>query len=274
MEKILKRILLGLWTIYLIAFIVISVCGAVYGATRKWLSNTLLLAMLALVIMTGVYYLLRLYADKSEEKRKSTVIGTVTVTCIVGCLLAIFVGSDYFFGPSVEKVENIAGKKCLVVTYEGYGERENVYTYVNGFFRGKTAYTRDQIIDMQNEEIKSISVEYKISYDSKNRYSFFIDAQADEILINFTSGYDKKIKVTDTERLVSFIKEKLVKGAFSCTDDDYDKIEKRSIWSIKVETENEKYKNSSTYEYPAYWDGLWDILIETTEAKDLTDFGF
>ena len=46
------------------------------------------------------------------------------------------------------------------------------------------------------------------------------------------------------------------------------------LQSIRSDTIEVTYQAQSTYEYPKEWDELWSVIVETTDVKDKSEYGF
>ena len=152
MKKNHKKIFGFIWGVYIVFLIIISIGCRMYGRPRKHIVDILIISLLLLSMCTAVYYIVVLWLDKVRDKVEKVGI-TIGVFVIISILCAVtYIRTGYFLGEVVENVENISGKKWVVVTYEGFGGKETIYEYVNDYFRGVESYNRDEIIAMQNEK--------------------------------------------------------------------------------------------------------------------------
>ena len=223
---------------------------------------------------TAVYYIVVLWLDKVRGKAEK--VGNTIFIFVIMFILwaATHVCAGYFLGKVVETVENISGKKCIVVTYEGFGGKETIYGYVNDFFRGMESYNRDEIIAMQDEKINTMKLDYRVSFASNNQHSIVIDFEMEEVVISLASENEKIVKVKDIDRLENYMKETYMKAQYMSSGGTSGSVPKRMTWCITINTENEVYQAQSTYEYPKGWDELWSVIVETTDVKDKSEYGF
>ena len=274
MKKNDKKLFCFIWGVYILVLCIISIGCRMYGRPRKHIFDIMTILLLLLSMGTAVYYIVVLWLDKVRGKAEK-VRNTIFIFVIMFILwAATHVCAGYFLGKVVETVENISGKKCIVVTYEGYGGKETIYGYVNDFFRGMESYNRDEIIVMQDEKINTMKLDYRVSFASNNQHSIVIDFEMEEVVISLASENEKIVKVKDIDRLESYIKETYMKAQYMSSDGSSESVPKRMTWCIVINTENEVYQAQSTYEYPKGWDELWSVIVETTDVKDKSEYGF
>ena len=270
-----EKIVFGfIWGVYILFLIIISIGCQMYGRPRKHIVDILTISLLLLAMGTAVYYIIVLWLDKVRDKAEK-VRNTIFIFVIMFILWTVtYVCAGYFFGKVVETVENISGKKCIVVTYEGYGGKETIYEYVNDHFRGAESYNRDEIITMQDEKIKTMKLDYRVSFASNNQHSIVIDFEEEQVVISLASQDEKIVKIKDIDKLEKYIKEKYMRSQYMSSDEASGSVPKRMTWCITINTENEVYQAQSTYEYPKEWDELWSVIVETTDVKDKSEYGF
>lgn len=274
MKKNHKIVFGFIWGVYILFLCIVSIGCRMYGRPRKHIVDIMTISLLLLAMGTAVYYIVVLWFDKVRDKAEK-VRNTIFVFVIMFTLWAVtHVYAGYFLGKTVETVENIAGKKCIVVTYEGFGGKETIYGYVNNYFRDMESYNRDEIITMQDEKINTMKLDYRVSFASNNQHSIVIDFEKEEVVISLASGNEKIVKVKDIDRLENYIKETYMKAQYMSSDGSSESVPKRMTWCIVINTENEVYQAQSTYEYPKEWDELWSVIVETTDVKDKSEYGF
>jgi hypothetical protein len=269
-----KKVFGFIWGVYILFLCIISIGCRMYGRPRKHIFDIMTILLLLLAMGTAVYYIVVLWLDKVRNKA-GKVGNTIFIFVIMFILWAVtHVYAGYFLGKVVETVENISGKKCIVVTYEGFGGKETIYGYVNDYFRGAESYNRDEIIAMQDEKINTMKLDYRVSFASNNQHSIVIDFEKEEVVISLASGSEKIVKVKDIDRLENYMKEKYMKAQYMSSDGASGSVPKRMTWCITINTENEVYQAQSTYDYPKGWDELWSVIVETTDVKDKSEYGF
>ena len=274
MKKNHKIVFGFIWGIYILFLFIISNGSVKYGRPRKHLFDIMTISFLLLAIGTAVYYIVVLWLNKVRDKAEKTR-NTIFVFVIMFTLwIVTHVYAGYFFGKTVETVENIAGKKCVVLTYEGFGGKETIYEYVNAYFRDMKSYNRDEIITMQDEKINTMKLDYRVSFASNNQHSIVIDFEKKEVVISLASGNKKIVKIKDIDKLESYMKEMYMKAQYMCSDVTSESAPKRMTWCITINTENEVYQAQSVNEYPKEWDELWSVIVETTEVEDKSEYGF
>ena len=130
----------------------------------------------------------------------------------------------------------------------------------------------------KNEEIEYFKLSYHPSVE-KNLDDFkkiVIDFSEDEIYIKYYTNFsevDKQYLVNDVETLKTYI------NSMKKHPDNYNRDDEREqiqvvLWNINIETNENKYWFTGFDDYPDYWDKLWQVLLETSEAESLEDFGF
>lgn len=274
MKKKDKKVFGFIWGVYILFLFIISIGCQTYGRPRKHIVDIMTISLLLLAMGTAVYYIVVLWLDKVRGKAEK--VGNTIFIFVIMFILwaATHVCAGYFLGKVVETVENISGKKCIVVTYEGFGGKETIYGYVNDFFRGMESYNRDEIIAMQDEKINTMKLDYRVSFASNNQHSIVIDFEKEEVVISLASGSEKIVKVKDIDRLEKYMKEKYMKSQYMSSTRANGIVPKRITWCITINTENEVYQAQSTYEYPKEWDELWSVIVETTDVEDKSEYGF
>ena len=145
---------------------------------------------------------------------------------------------------------------------------------MNDHFRGAESYNRDEIITMQDEKIKTMKLDYRVSFASNNQHSIVIDFEMEEVVISLASENEKIVKVKDIDRLENYMKETYMKAQYMSSGGTSGSVPKHMTWCITINTENEVYQAQSTYEYPKGWDELWSVIVETTDVKDKSEYGF
>ena len=274
MKKNHKKIFGFIWGVYIVFLIIISIGCRMYGRPRKHIVDILIISLLLLSMCTAVYYIVVLWLNKVRDKAEKTR-NTIFVFVIMFTLwIVTHVYAGYFFGKTVETVENIAGKKCVVLTYEGFGGKETIYEYVNAYFRDMKSYNRDEIITMQDEKINTMKLDYRVSFASNNQHSIVIDFEKKEVVISLASGNKKIVKIKDIDKLEKYIKEKCMRAQYMSSDEASGSVPKRMTWCITINTEYEVYQAQSVNEYPKEWDELWSVIVETTEVEDKSEYGF
>lgn len=164
----------------------------------------------------------------------------------------------------VKKEENNIMKKLLIL--------------ILGVLLSLCACSEKEKIDLSNEEIEYMSIRYHTTNDKEVYCSVIVDFQEEQILLkwkNLDDDTEKEFKVFYAEKVKSLIKESIKKENDDRENNDgksYD--EQKILWSISVRTDKNRYNFSDFDNYPTYWDELWEMFIETTEAENLSDFGF
>ena len=128
------------------------------------------------------------------------------------------------------------------------------------------------------EEIIWFKISYYTSIEKKdedaNRVSIYFNES--EIYIehrNHTEKIDRHYKVNDLEILTDYIntiKSKSDKQNIKNVSGDDEVI----LWSIYFETDENAYSFIGFDDYPDYWDELWQVLLDVSDAESLADFGF
>ena len=274
MKKNHKIVFGFIWGVYILFLCIVSIGCRMYGRPRKHIVDIMIISLLLLAMGTAIYYIVVLWLDKVRGKAEK--VGNTIFIFVIMFILwaATHVCAGYFLGKVVETVENIAGKKCVVVTYEGFGGKETIYGYVNDHFRGAESYNREEIIAMQDEKINTMKLDYRVSFACNNQHSIVIDFEKEEVVISLATQDEKIVKIKDIDKLENYMKETYMKAQYMSLDEASGSVPKRMTWCITINTENEVYQAQSTYEYPKEWNELWSVIVETTDVEDKSEYGF
>lgn len=130
----------------------------------------------------------------------------------------------------------------------------------------------------EKEKIKSFIMSYNISVEKNSEdynmlYVFFED---DETYITYRNHAEKieyKYNIIDVEALTDYINSIKTKSD-KHNNRVYSESAQTFLWSIYFETKENKYSFAGFDDYPDYWDELWQVLLEVSDAESLEDFGF
>ena len=128
-----------------------------------------------------------------------------------------------------------------------------------------------------DEKITKYELRYCVDKDKQDsKYiDLVIDFEAENpvMIVGMNIGNQFSYAVNNEEELLDFLR-----GTFSSAYRLEKSINsedvKRFIWFVDFETDKARYGDSGYGDYPSYWDELFEVLIETTEAESLEDFGF
>ena len=128
-----------------------------------------------------------------------------------------------------------------------------------------------------DEKITKYELRYCVDKDKQDsKYlKLAIDFETEEpsVIIGMTRGNQISFAVNNEEKLLDYLRE-----TFSYSDYHKKSMnsegERQFIWFVDIETDKAVYRDSGYGDYPSYWDELFQVLIETTEAESLEDFGF
>lgn len=130
----------------------------------------------------------------------------------------------------------------------------------------------------KEEKIKSFIMSYNTSVEKNSGdynmlYVFFENDENYITYRNHTEKVDYKYKITDVETLTAYInsiKTKADKRNVRAYSEGLQTI----LWSIYFETEENEYSFSGADDYPGYWEEMWQVLLDVSDAESLEDFGF
>lgn len=131
----------------------------------------------------------------------------------------------------------------------------------------------------KDEVITGFSFRYDVdeSKEGCTYYELNIDFLKEDIIMvvdTFPSGTKNNYTVTDKSKLMDYLRE-LVSHTDNQTEKSYkESPPKQLIWSFDVDTDTNSYNKTGFDDYPGYWEEIFDVLIETTDAETLKDFGF
>ena len=130
----------------------------------------------------------------------------------------------------------------------------------------------------KKEEITYFQIYYNSSIEklNGNANSIYIDFSKADLYIRYIKNseeIDEKFAINDVETLKEYI------NSIKAHTDNYNRDDRSPemqivLWSIYFETEENTYSFTGFDDYPDYWDELWQVLLETSEAESLEDFGF
>ena len=129
----------------------------------------------------------------------------------------------------------------------------------------------------ENEQFKKLNIYYcteQNNFDSIY-YEVSVNFESENTILNVEKIKGKKISYTinDVEQLQNFLREMVAHS------DNYNREDHRSeaqfiLWDFDIETDKDKYASTGFDDYPGYWNELWEVLIDSTDAETLDDFGF
>ena len=138
----------------------------------------------------------------------------------------------------------------------------------------------DNVVEMGKDEVIT---GFSFQYDADESeagctyYELNIDFSKEDVIMavdTLPSGRKNNYTVTDKSKLMEYLRE-LVSHPDNQTEKSYkESPPKQLVWSFDVETDTSSYRKTCFDDYPDYWDELFEVLIETTEAESLEDFGF
>lgn len=129
-----------------------------------------------------------------------------------------------------------------------------------------------------NENLLRCEITYRVNEDKANPvfFNLAIDFQNIDLLMDISMSNGKKISyvINDESRVSGFFKEIVRTSSNNRSNSNNSNGEQMLLWNIKIESDADKYIYLGSNEVPDYWDELFEVLIETTEAETLEDFGF
>ena len=138
----------------------------------------------------------------------------------------------------------------------------------------------NSVVEMgEDEVITGFSFQYDVdeSKEGCTYYELNIDFSKEDIIMvvdTLPSGTKNNYTVTDKSKLMEYLRE-LVSHPDNQAKNSYkESPPKQLIWSFDVDTDTNSYNKTGFDEYPGYWEEIFDVLIETTDAKTRKDFGF
>lgn len=128
-----------------------------------------------------------------------------------------------------------------------------------------------------DEKITKYELRYCVDKDKQDsKYiELAIDFEAENpvMIVGMNIGNQFSYAVNNEEELLDFLRGTF-SSAYRLEKSVVSEDQKRYIWFADFETDKASYGDSGYGDYPAYWDELFQVLIETTEAESLEDFGF
>lgn len=138
----------------------------------------------------------------------------------------------------------------------------------------------NSVVEMGKDEvITGFSFRYDVdeSEEGCTYYKLNIDFSKEDVIMEvdtLPSGSQNNYTVTDKSKLMDYLRE-LVSHPDNQTEKSYkESPPEQQVWSFDVETDSNSYRKTGFENYPGYWEEIFNILIETTEAENLNDFGF
>ncbi len=82
-----------------------------------------------------------------------------------------------------------------------------------------------------------------------------------------------KYTINDVKTFTEYI------NSIKAHPDNYNRDDHRTemqifLWDIDIETEENRYVFTGFDDYPDYWDEMWQVLLDVSDAESLEDFGF
>lgn len=129
----------------------------------------------------------------------------------------------------------------------------------------------------EDEKLRKLNIYYcteQNNFDSIY-YQVSINFESENNIMNVEKIKGKKISyiINDVERLQDFLKE-MVSHYDNYNREDHRSEAQLILWDFDIETDKDKYASTGFDDYPGYWNELWDVLIDSTDAETLDDFGF
>ncbi len=130
----------------------------------------------------------------------------------------------------------------------------------------------------EKEEVVIFKMLYNTSTEKlhENSNRIFIYFTEDEKYIKHVRSFDdveEKYTINDVERLKDYIYSIKTQNA-KCNKNDNGEDDQLYLWNIYIETEKNSYFYTGFDDYPDYWDELWQVLLDVSDAESLEDFGF
>ncbi len=130
----------------------------------------------------------------------------------------------------------------------------------------------------EKEEIVSFKMLYNTSTEKHQEdfnkvYVYFAE---DKKYIKYVRYYDNveiQYTIKDVETLKDYLNGIKVQNDKNYTN-NINEDEQIYLWNIFLKTEENKYFYTGFDDYPDYWDELWQVLLDVSDAESLADFGF
>ena len=138
------------------------------------------------------------------------------------------------------------------------------------------------ITGCSNEKEKEEILCFKMSYNTdenklhENFNTISVYFTEEDICIKhckYSDEVEEKYMINDTETLKEYINSIKAKADNYNREDDREELQ-IILWDIYFETEKNKYSYTGFDDYPDYWDELWQVLLDVSDAESLEDFGF
>lgn len=137
--------------------------------------------------------------------------------------------------------------------------------------------SREDKITLENETIETLRIFYHAEEDKVLDYYIAIDFDEVDTSLNWKdlkNEEEKSYKIYDIDAIEKFLKDIPSKTVDNAEEHKNDSEEQLELWSIRIRTNEKVYNFSGYVEYPTYWEELWNVLVEATEAESIADFGF
>ena len=130
--------------------------------------------------------------------------------------------------------------------------------------------------DIPEENITEIIIRYYSDADRKLYNWVELDLSDDGASISYSNFYDeteKQYKIHNIDEINNFIMKNIFDYEPRNNRSINDKSEeKKKLWSIRVITNLDRYGFSGYDEYPDYWDELWEVIVNASDAEDISEF--
>ena len=138
-----------------------------------------------------------------------------------------------------------------------------------------TGCVNNKNIDNDDEVVNFKLIYLANAKDSGSRHRILInfDEKAPTVdVLDYETDLVTKYDVTDVVNLKAYI-DKLKNDPELFKYEDTSGKAEEILWHVQIDTIGKSYSTGDKSEYPAFWDEIWDMLIEYSDAEDKTDFG-
>lgn len=136
----------------------------------------------------------------------------------------------------------------------------------------------NDLANKENEILETIDIYYCIDVKKAIHNEIEVNFREEEPYVLYTdreNKIEKMYKIYNVDRLENFIKDNVIGVDEKENDSAINPIleEQLGLWEVNIYTNRDNYCFYGSEGYPKYWKMLWDVIVEVTEVKDVTEFG-
>ena len=129
--------------------------------------------------------------------------------------------------------------------------------------------------NIENENINKIVIYYYSDIERKLGNRVELDLRYEGACVKYSNYYDEiesQFKISNIDKITDFVMKNILVNKKKDNSVKYGSDEQLSLWDITVLTENNIYSYCDLDKYPDYWDELWELIVNASDAEDISEF--